>query len=61
VIVSDLDRTILQLARNGVPYVDIMKATGLSEGSVSWRIHKLRKLGFAILGRTPKTRGRTCR
>jgi DNA-binding Lrp family transcriptional regulator len=45
---SDLDRTILQLARDGVPYRDIQETTGLSEGSVSWRIHRLRKQGHAI-------------
>ncbi len=55
---SDLDRTILQLAREGVPYSEIQKATGLSEGLVAFRIHKLRKLGFAIPGRTPQTRRR---
>jgi DNA-binding Lrp family transcriptional regulator len=45
---SEVDATILKLARDGVPYADIQQATGLSEGSVSYRIHRLRKLGHPI-------------
>jgi DNA-binding Lrp family transcriptional regulator len=58
---SEVDATILKLARDGLPYRAIQDTTGLSEGSVSWRIHNLRREGHVIPYRSYYVRRASCR